>query len=117
MPPAIPQYLRTFRKRAGLTQTEMASLVGLHTAENVSRYEHLTRRPSLDTTFAFQLIFGVPAQDLFPGLYREVEQGVRARAQRILRQHESISQPPGARKWALIESLATAGSESSLYER
>lgn len=105
----MPQYLRTYRKRAGLTQSDVASLLGLDTGESVSRYERLGRRPTLETALALQHIFNVPPQELFPGLYREVEQGVRDRARRILKQPETKNRRSGARKRAVLEALAFAG--------
>lgn len=112
---AMPQYLRTYRKRAGFTQHEVASLLGLHTAENVSRYERMARRPTLETAIACELIFGVPARVLLPGLYREVEQGVRRRARNILKEHESRHPQVHSRKRAALESLASTTGKSNTY--
>src|SRR3990172_10662490 len=69
----LPNYLRTYRKRAGLTQDEMAYLLGCRSGAKVSRYEHFTRQPNLKTVFAYQIIFHVPAEKLFPGIYHEIE--------------------------------------------
>lgn len=107
MSAAIPQYLRSYRKRTGLTQSDVASLLGLDTGESVSKYERLARRPTLETAFALQHVFNVPADELFPGLYREVEQGVRDRARRILKKQGTNDRGSGARKRALLEALAS----------
>lgn len=69
----LPNYLRTYRKRAGLTQDEMAYLLGCRSGAKVSRYEHFSRQPNLKTVFAYQIIFHVPADKLFPGIYHEIE--------------------------------------------
>ncbi len=74
-------YLRTHRKRTGLTQDELALLLGCKSGTKVSRYERLTREPNLETAFACQAIFGVPAHELFPGLYQNVEQIIKKRAE------------------------------------
>ena len=41
----LHNYLRTYRKRAGLSQAEVAFLLGCHSGAKVSRYEHAARRP------------------------------------------------------------------------
>lgn len=74
-------YLRAHRKRTGLTQDELALLLGCKDGTKVSRYERLSRVPNLETAFACQAIFGVPAHELFPGIYQNVEQVVKQRAE------------------------------------
>jgi len=76
----LPCYLRTYRKRGGLTQSDLAFLLGSDTGTTVSHYERLLRDPNLDTAFACQVIFGIPAQELFPGVYGKVEKAIRRRA-------------------------------------
>ncbi len=76
-------YLRTHRKRTGLTQDELALLLGCKSGTKVSRYERLTREPNLETAFACQAIFGVPAHELFPGIYQNVEQIIKKRAEQL----------------------------------
>jgi transcriptional regulator with XRE-family HTH domain len=76
-------YLRTHRKRTGLTQDELALLVGCKSGTNISRYERLTREPTLETAFACQAILGVPAHELFPAIYQGVEQIIKKRAEQL----------------------------------
>ena len=64
----LPNYLRTHRKRAGLSQDEVAFLLGCRSGAKVSRYERLARRLSLETAFAYEALFGVPARELFAGV-------------------------------------------------
>ena len=73
-------YLRRFRKQSGLTQAEVAFLLGCHCGAKVSRYENLTREPSLATAFACQAVYRVPVHELFPGMYTVVESQVKRRA-------------------------------------
>ena len=40
MPHKLENYLRTYRRRAGLSQDEMAFLLGTKSGTKVSRYEH-----------------------------------------------------------------------------
>jgi len=76
----LPNYLRTHRKRAGLSQDEVAYLLGCRSGAKVSRYERLARRPSLETAFAYEAVFGVPARELFAGIFEKVEREVVKRA-------------------------------------
>jgi transcriptional regulator with XRE-family HTH domain len=80
MAPKIKSYLRTHRMKGGLTQDEMAFLLGCHSGTKISRFEHLARHPNLETALACQVVFGVPAHELFPGIYAEVEKIVTERA-------------------------------------
>ena len=82
----IPSYLRTYRKRRGLTQDEMAFLLGCHSGTEISRFEHLARHPNLEAALACQIVFGVPAHELFPGVYAEVEKIVTERARLLSEQ-------------------------------
>ena len=83
-------YLRTYRKRAGLTQMQLARLLGLRQDTAISKMERRQRKPSLDIAFGCQVIFKVPASKIFPGVLEEVD----AQITRRLRQHRlSVSIP------------------------
>jgi transcriptional regulator with XRE-family HTH domain len=73
-------YLRTCRKRGGLTQDEMAFLLGCQSGTKVCRYERLSRDPNLEIVFAYQAIFGILPHELVPGIYKKVEHTVAERA-------------------------------------
>lgn len=79
----LPNYLRTYRKRFGFTQDEIAYLLGCQNGAMVSRYERYRRRPGLKTVFAYQAIFKIPAHELFPGIYEEVESEILKRTQNL----------------------------------
>ncbi len=84
-------YLRTYRKKFGLTQREAAQLVGMKTGQIVSRYESKVRMPGLRTAVAYSIVFEVPLRALFPEIYAEVEHLVLIRAQALcarLQQHK-----------------------------
>lgn len=76
----LPNYLRSHRKRLALSQEEVAYLLGVQSGAKVSRYEQFARQPSLETAFAFEVIFQRSASELFGGLYQKVEREVTARA-------------------------------------
>jgi hypothetical protein len=69
----LHNYIRTHRKRAGLTQDEVAYLLGYKSGSKVSRCEHFKRECDLETALAFEVIFATPVRELFAGLYQQVE--------------------------------------------
>jgi len=77
----LDNYLRTYRRRAGISQDEMAFLLGTHDGTKVSRYERLARTPGLETALAYEAIFGISVRELFAGVYQRVERAARRRAQ------------------------------------
>ena len=80
----LENYLRSARKRAGLSQAEVAYLLGCRSGTKVSRYERFARRPSLETTFAYEVVFGVPAAELLAGIFQEARRHTVRRARRLL---------------------------------
>ena len=84
----IKSYLRTFRRRSGLTQAEVAFLLAADSGAKVSRYERLSRRPNFRTALGLQVVFGIPADELLPGISAEVERKILARAHLLLRRLE-----------------------------
>lgn len=68
----------------GLTQEELANLLGCDTGENICRFERHTRVPKLEVALAYQIIFNVSVHELFPDIYENVEQLIRQRAGRLL---------------------------------
>jgi transcriptional regulator with XRE-family HTH domain len=79
----IPSYLRTYRKRCGLTQDEVAFLLGRQSGTKISRFERLARTPSLVTALACQVVFDIPAHELFPLIFAETERAVATRASQL----------------------------------
>ena len=73
-------YLRTHRRRWGLTQRELARLLGLKSGTQVSRLERGTRKPTFPIVVACVVIFGVQGGELFPAIMNEVEEAVMVRA-------------------------------------
>lgn len=105
----LPNYLRTYRKSAGLTQAEVAFLLGCGTTGQVCRYEHFTRRPSLQTALAYEAIFRTPIRTLLGGEFRKAEKRLRQRAKHLIANLSKL--PPMAatlRKLAILRRLVTA---------
>ena len=78
-PTESARYLRSHRKRSGLTQRELAELLGYSNKSPVGRHETATGIPTLGIALAYEAIFRVPISQLFPELYRTIEPSVEAR--------------------------------------
>lgn len=76
-------YLRPLRRRWGLTQAEVAFLIGTRTNVTVARVESLRRYPPLAQAIAYSILFGAPPEELFPELYGKVYEFVLNRAEEL----------------------------------
>src|SRR5262245_16354283 len=82
----INSYLRTFRRRYGFTQSELAFLVRISSRAAVSRIEQSKRKPNFEALIVSIFIFGVSASDMFPTLISELHQGAFERANELYEQ-------------------------------
>jgi DNA-binding XRE family transcriptional regulator len=80
MHPRLTSYLRPLRRRWGLTQKELAFLIGAKTGAVVSRAEGERRLPTLATAVALASIFDAEVRALFPGLLSQIHKAVLYRA-------------------------------------
>jgi DNA-binding XRE family transcriptional regulator len=71
--------LRTHRKKSGLTQKELARVLGYKHGGPMCRHERGGDVPPLVTALAYEAIFRVPVAELFPGIYQTVEQTIETR--------------------------------------
>jgi transcriptional regulator with XRE-family HTH domain len=76
-------YLRASRKKLGLSQRELAYLLGAETSTHISRYERRKRLPSIETALACQAILGVPVSEIFGGTYESIANEVKKRAREM----------------------------------
>ena len=58
-------YMRTCRRSWGLTQRELAELIGTVSSADIGRLENSKRDPKLRVALACQVIFGVPPRQCF----------------------------------------------------
>jgi transcriptional regulator with XRE-family HTH domain len=75
----LDNYLRAHRKNSGLTQEEVAFLLGFDNANLVSRYEKRQRMPPVQTALAYEAIFGIPIAELFAGMQQQIVSDVEKR--------------------------------------
>ncbi|MBI3818854.1 MAG: helix-turn-helix domain-containing protein [Planctomycetes bacterium] len=73
------------RKRSGLSQHEVAVLLGCQSGAKVSRYECGDRVPLLPDILALEIIYRAPARDLFAKTFDVVAPKIKGRAQKLSR--------------------------------
>lgn len=67
----------------GFTQQQVATILGYHCSADISHYEHGRKLPSLVTALKLEIVYRVPAAFLFPELYVELKDKLRAREERL----------------------------------
>ena len=80
----LHNYIRTHRKRAHLTQREVAFLLGSKTSSHVCRHERLEQTPNLQTLLAYEILFRTPVRSLFGGVHQDVEQKLLRRIRLLI---------------------------------
>jgi len=95
----LPNYLRTYRKHSGLSQSEVSFLIRLKDKSELSRYERSARQPSLRTALACQEVYGKPVSELFAGLSDSVARDSRYQMKRLQTRLQANTDPqsPGRR--------------------
>ena len=79
----LGNYLKAYRKRSGLSQSELAYLLGSKNAAQVSRYERRKCMPPLRTALAYQAALDTPLSELYAGTYESVSKQVTVRGQSL----------------------------------
>ncbi len=75
----LENYLRMYRRKSGLTQREVAFLLGFENGTQVLRYEKRHRVPPLRTALACELVLRAPLSELFAGMNEAVKKEVGKR--------------------------------------
>jgi len=88
--PRLPNYIRTFRKRASLTQKEVAFLLGSKSGAAISRHERFKQTPDLQTLLAYEMLFRTPVRSLFSGTQEKVERKLLRRIRLLIRKLAEI---------------------------
>src|SRR5438445_9134150 len=113
----LQNYLRTYRKGSGLSQDEVAFLLGCQNGTKISRYERFVRKPSLETLFVYEVVFGALVRELFAGAYQKVEKRISNRAQLLIRKlNRATSDRMATRKLQILKAI-TSGSEIESHKK
>ena len=78
----LPTYLRTYRKHTGLTQTEVAYVLGINRSD-LWQYETSRREPSLRVLLALQVLYRMPLRKLFAGIFIQCRGATLQRLRRL----------------------------------
>jgi len=79
-----------YRKKSGLSQCELAEVLGLITEWRISEHERSITIPRLLTAISYEIIFNAPLSKLFPGIYGTVRGNIESRLTEFETQlHES----------------------------
>jgi transcriptional regulator with XRE-family HTH domain len=87
-----PNRLCVLRKQHGLSQKQLAALVG-QDRTMISMYERGRVLPTLTSAGMFQVLFGLSVAEIFPELFRQLEQELEAKRQRVGRRLMGRHQP------------------------
>jgi transcriptional regulator with XRE-family HTH domain len=98
-------YVRTHRRKWGLTQVELAGLLGLTSRTAVSRIERADRIPTTANIIACGIIFGLATPELFPSLQEEIERAVVSTATALLQELFGKTDQISVRKRAFVEQI------------
>lgn len=83
LPMAYPCRLRAYRKSSGLSQRELAALLGLRSQGLIAEFETGKKHPGIKALIACELIFDRPVRAIFPRLHSTVTLEVGIRAKRL----------------------------------
>jgi hypothetical protein len=98
-------YLRSYRLRWGLSQVDLAYLLGWKTDKVIVGLEKKRTSPSARVVIGCYVIFGTRAAELFPGMFQGIEVEVMARVWEL---YERIQGDPSKKTKATIELLEDA---------
>jgi transcriptional regulator with XRE-family HTH domain len=102
----LKTYLLTYRKRMGLSQDELAFLLGIDSGTTVSKHETGARKPLLKAALSYEIILGEPAAELFAGWYLELRLDIRTRAAKLRGRLSALEpSPANAQKLKSIQRL------------
>lgn len=106
-------FVRAHRRRWGLTQAELATLLGIAASTSVSRVERAVRPPTASVMIACSILFGVPGCELFASFSETVEAVVANAAKDLYDALEDRADERSLRKREFLQAalLRIAGPE------
>jgi len=75
----LENYLRSHRRKSGLSQRQLGHLLGYDNEVQVSRHERFEAVPPLDSALGYHIVFRVPISALFPRIYEDVREAIEMR--------------------------------------
>ena len=110
MPKTTPHNeIHRLRRQAGLSQDELAFLLGIEAGSRVSRHETGAREPQLGAVLGYELVFRRGAHEIFSGDAHQVDSIIRRNATTLRSKLKGEEPSPlQARKLAFLDSLLGA---------
>jgi DNA-binding XRE family transcriptional regulator len=90
-----PHNLWRARKRLGLTQKQLAYLLGNKYQDNVCRLEQGSKLPTLETALMLEAILNVPVKVLFDYLFQQAQEKVKTRINKSPIPYQQLLSNPG----------------------
>lgn len=75
----LPNYLKTYRKRSGLSQREVGILLGYKERGQTPRHEQFNTLPPLKIALAYAVLYRTPVSALFRGMHDTLETTIEKR--------------------------------------
>ncbi|MEM7083059.1 MAG: helix-turn-helix transcriptional regulator [Pseudomonadota bacterium] len=72
MDTSVQDNLKALRKRSGLSQIELGAVLGCANESTISHLEHRRTEINARTLIAYHILFGIPIENIVPGLYTEI---------------------------------------------
>ena len=79
-------YLRMYRKKSPLTQSDMGFLVDIKDISNISRYEKGQIKPSIEILITYHLLFNCPIESFFTQESEQVRQKLIPRLKELIQE-------------------------------
>lgn len=99
--------LRFHRKQWGLSQAQVAHLQGFRSRSVISGHEFRGVLPNVRAILAYQFIFGVTLDDLFPDITKDVHDHVMRQAAELDRKVRDRTDDTGRRIQQFLDGLLT----------
>lgn len=104
----LQSYLHTLRKQWGLSQPELAGLLGISPSA-LCKVETLARRPSANLIVGAEIIFALPGEEIFPAAYREIGDAILNRARAECERLELLTDPISLQRLRLLTEIIERG--------
>jgi transcriptional regulator with XRE-family HTH domain len=72
----VGSYLRSLRRKSGLSLRELSQILGSVSDAQISRHERSLSVPGFLAALGYEAVFKVPMSEIFPGLFTTVAAGI-----------------------------------------
>lgn len=105
-------YLRSVRKKSGLTQTDLAFLLNLKQGSAVSKLENRSLHISAQLLLSYCIIFDTTPIELAPGLVTDITNNIQANTTALLNMVRLANSSQATRKEMALLNILNRSSHS-----